>query len=42
MFNNIKDTRIGKFTTTCLKRLKAFGLGTKDFIKDVNGIQKLV
>lgn len=24
MFNNIKDTRIGKFTTTCLKKIKGF------------------
>lgn len=24
MFNNIKDTRIGKFTATCLKKIKGF------------------
>lgn len=24
MFNNIKDTRIGRFTTTCLKKIKGF------------------
>lgn len=42
MFNNIKDTRIGKFTTTCLKKIKGFWPWYKGLYKGRNGIQKLV